>query len=129
LWQNPIILHGLSALGKTKHGAIKETRYNKEFIMRNSRGVSLPSCNLLVDVSRVTIKVLRTVGIFLLLSQTGAVVSQEVKSPSDNRSNESIMSSYGFPLLSEVTHLCQEGVYADGRMRIAISHGMLSPPL
>jgi hypothetical protein len=74
----------------------------------------LPSCNLLVDMSRVTIKALRTVGIFLLLSQTGAVMSQEVRSPRDIRSNESIMSSYGFPLLSKVTHLCQERVYADG---------------
>ena len=60
-----------------------------------------------------TIKALGTVGILLLLSGMGRVVSQEVRLPGDVRSGESIMSSYGFPVLSGVTHLCQERVYAD----------------
>src|ERR1043166_4481185 len=76
-----------------------------------------------------TIKALGTVGILLLLSGLGVVMSQEVRSSADVPSSESIMLSYGFPVLSGVTHLCQERVYAYATMRIAISHGMLSSPL
>jgi hypothetical protein len=61
-----------------------------------------------------TIKALGTVGILLLLSGMKGVISQEVRSPGDVSSSKSIMLSYGFPVLSGVTHLCQERVYAYG---------------
>jgi len=68
----------------------------------------------LVDMSCVTIKALGTVGIFLLLSEMGGVMSQEIRSPGDVGSSGSIMLSYGFPVLPGVTHLCEQRVYADG---------------
>lgn len=85
-------------------------------MMRNNGDASLPSCDFLADRSRVTIDALRAVAaIFLLISQTGLVVSQEGTSQGNVPSNESIMSSYGFPFLSGLKHLCQERVYADDK--------------
>lgn len=60
-----------------------------------------------------TIKVLRTIGLILILSGTEGVMPQEARSTGDVLSSESILLSYGFPVLSGLTYLCQERVYVD----------------
>lgn len=75
--------------------------------------LSLPSRSRIVDMSPVTIKVLGTIGLILILSGTEGITSQEARSTGDVPSSESILLSYGFPVLSELTYLCQERVYAD----------------
>jgi hypothetical protein len=49
-------------------------------------------------------------------------MSQEVRSPAEVLPSESIMLSYGFPVLSGMTHFCQSLCIRMGRMRIAVSH-------
>jgi hypothetical protein len=65
------------------------------------------------DMSPVTIKALGTVGMLLLLLGTRCVMSQETMLQGKLRSSESIMLSYGFPVLPGLTCLCQERVYPD----------------